>query len=123
MFRCDALGPYLSDDSMSHACRDFELASGAQKADVLQTGWTPTIGISAVLSFDISKNSRLKGSSHRMQVLKTVSLAVVAGLIRSTLTATPPFSVTSSPESDSLVNTTSALQLSVNTNVSELTKR
>lgn len=53
MFRCDALGPYHSDDStfVSYACRDFEFASGAQKADIVQTGWTLTIEIPAVLKF------------------------------------------------------------------------
>ncbi|CAF9931366.1 hypothetical protein IMSHALPRED_008603 [Imshaugia aleurites] len=53
-----------------------------------------------------------------MRALKAVFLAVISGLINPTLTATPPLSVPSSPSSDSLVNTSSALQFTINTNVS-----
>lgn len=54
-----------------------------------------------------------------MQVLIIVSLALIFGLAKFTETATPSPSVSLSPESDSLVNTTSALQFPVRINVSE----
>ncbi|KAF6226287.1 hypothetical protein HO133_009153 [Letharia lupina] len=53
-----------------------------------------------------------------MQVLIIVSLALVFELIKFTETATPSPSVSLSPESDSLVNKTSALQFPVKINVS-----
>lgn len=54
-----------------------------------------------------------------MQRLIKVSLAVVSGLMKPSLTATPCCSIASSPESGLLVNTTSMLKLPININMSE----